>query len=67
MNQQLPDHVLQNLIRGASKIYQNMIYGDMVYYEQNSSEAIWERMTEYVNENYPDEYRTMKVQIEEIE
>lgn len=64
MNQQLPKHILQDLVRGASKVYQNMIYGSMVLGDHNSAETISKRMSEYVEQNYPDEYRSMKVNIE---
>ena len=67
MNQQLPDKVLRELVRGASKIYQNMCYGSMVTGDYNSAEAISKTMVKYVEENYPDEYRPMKVEIEEYE
>ena len=45
MNQQLPDKVLRELVRGASKIYQNMCYGSMVTGDYNSAEAISKTMS----------------------
>ena len=67
MNQPLPDKVLRELVRGASKIYQNMCYGSLVTGDYNSTEAISKRMAEYVEENYPDEYRQIKIEIEYYE
>jgi hypothetical protein len=64
MNQQLPKHILQDLVRGASKIYHNAIYGSLVLDEQIPAETISKRMSEYVEENIPDEYRSIKVNIE---
>lgn len=64
-NQQLPKRILQDLVRSASKVYQNMIYGSMVLGDHNSAETIFERMSEYVEQNYPDEYRSIKIEVEE--
>jgi len=57
MNQPLPDKVLRELVRGASKIYQNMCYGSMV---TGNYILVHEK-------DIPDEYKPMKVEIEEYE
>lgn len=67
MTHTLPENVLRDLLRSARKCYHNEIYGNMITGSDIPEMTLSEKITEYIDKNIPDEYRNMKIEVEQYE
>lgn len=67
MNPNIPENVLRELFRGAIKCNHNAIYGNLISGNSIPETTIDERFSRYVEMNMPDEYRSIKIEVEQYE